>query len=645
MAFLASLKSPNTDVSSTAALLYISYFIHNVIAWLKIRPFLPKWGARAFIISLLAVQPYWVLETWANFQYHNQLGNRLFDTSRLFEPLGRDPWWVFTTIKLVLAINENYDFTIPGLIRTSPRFGIMLLCLFLSIIFLITDVIFMIVVSKRGGMNPFWRLALVFKCASDVIFLDDFKSVLDRISKSVMRNIATFEYRDDASPSVNQRFSSSFSTPGFHRKNSRVGASRAEMGFMQGRTGSRDDGHYEFAAHSDHAFTDEGSPRPRHGDGTRRPSSQSLRNREGSQDEMLTIYEHAEPREREDIPMEPIRHPFPFTNSRLKMVKIAIAGASGQVAREILDKLVETGKHEILGLVRRDPASLPSLPNVRWVQTTYDDKQELVKQLRGVETVLSFITNMDDPTATAEKRLIDAAIEAGVKRFAPGEWAIGENLVKAIDAVPWYQGKLATRKYLRELNQKEKVLEYCLFQPGQFTNYYGYPHQTTKHISISPFMINLDSMRAVLDEDHKDAELSLTTADDLGNVVVRAVDYPGEWPEVGGITGTRIKIPDLLALGEKIRGKSFTIEWVKNEDLKNGVLKVERLPELNHPVLASLSKEQLDGFRKGVLIGTVLLASAGAWAVTDEWNQLLPDYKFTQVEDFLRQVWAPHSEV
>jgi hypothetical protein len=133
--------------------------VHNVIAWLKIKPFLPKWGSRVFIISLLAVQPFWVLETWANFQYHNNLGSRLLDTSRLFEPLARDPWWVFTTIKLVLAINDNYEFTIPKLVRISPRFGVMLLCLFVSIVFVIVDVIFMILVSKRGGLNPFWRVS------------------------------------------------------------------------------------------------------------------------------------------------------------------------------------------------------------------------------------------------------------------------------------------------------------------------------------------------------------------------------------------------------------------------------------------------------------------------------------------------------
>ncbi|KAF5667169.1 hypothetical protein FHETE_5872 [Fusarium heterosporum] len=243
-------------LSSTATLLYISYFIHNLVAWLKIKPFLPTWGVRSFIITLLLVQPYWILETWANFQYHNHLGSRIFDTSRLLEPLFRDPWWVFATIKLVLAINENYEFTIPELIRTSPRFGIMLLCLILSITFLITDVVFMIVVSERGGVNPFWRLALIFKCASDVIFLDDFKSVLDRISESAMRKIAAFEYRDNASPSVNQLVSVDFPAPGFQRKSSRFkSSSRAEMDPIMQPRRSKDDDNYEIATDCNQSST------------------------------------------------------------------------------------------------------------------------------------------------------------------------------------------------------------------------------------------------------------------------------------------------------------------------------------------------------------------------------------------------------
>jgi hypothetical protein len=68
------------------------------------------------------------------------------------------------------------------LCRINSRFGIMLLCMFLSIAFLVTDVLITALrLSASAGINPYWRFALVFKCASDTIFLDDFKSVLDAI--------------------------------------------------------------------------------------------------------------------------------------------------------------------------------------------------------------------------------------------------------------------------------------------------------------------------------------------------------------------------------------------------------------------------------------------------------------------------------
>lgn len=47
--------------SSTIFLLYISYFLHNFISWMKIRPFLERSGSLIFLGSLLLVQPYWVV--------------------------------------------------------------------------------------------------------------------------------------------------------------------------------------------------------------------------------------------------------------------------------------------------------------------------------------------------------------------------------------------------------------------------------------------------------------------------------------------------------------------------------------------------------------------------------------------------------
>ncbi|KAH7135950.1 hypothetical protein B0J11DRAFT_576505 [Dendryphion nanum] len=169
-------------LSSTATLLFISYQLHNVVSWLKIRPFLPRWGSLFFIWSLVLVQPFWVAEAWSNFQYFNGLGNNVNERMRPWEALLRDPWWIFTTWKLIDAIKKTYGFKLLELVRINSRFGVMLACMFISIAFLLTDVVVSALrVAASSGINPYWRFALVFKCASDTIFLDDFKSVLDDI--------------------------------------------------------------------------------------------------------------------------------------------------------------------------------------------------------------------------------------------------------------------------------------------------------------------------------------------------------------------------------------------------------------------------------------------------------------------------------
>ncbi|KAH7142693.1 hypothetical protein B0J13DRAFT_636302 [Dactylonectria estremocensis] len=320
------------------------------------------------------------------------------------------------------------------------------------------------------------------------------------------------------------------------------------------------------------------------------------------------------------------------------MVKIAIAGASGQLAREILDGLVETGKHQIIGLVRKDPKLLPNLPGVHWAQTNYEDKSQLVHLLRGVHSVLCFFISHKDPGGVSQKCLIDAAIEAGVKRYAASEWSIGGKLEDVRDAVPWYSSKLDVRVYLQELNQKEKVLEYTLFHPGLFMNYLGYPRQTTKHITLFPLLFDFDGMRAIVGEQSLDAKIAYTAVEDIVGVVARAVEYGGEWPRVGGITGSQITVAQLLELGQKIRGKPFDIEWVK-EDAQVGSVKLSWLPPLDSQVLADVSKEKQEAFQTAVVTGTLVAVTGGAWETTKEWNEALPDYKFTSLETFLKQVW------
>ena len=58
----------------------------------------------------------------------------------------------------------------------------------------------------------------------------------------------------------------------------------------------------------------------------------------------------------------------------------------------------------------------------------YHDTEVLVKALNGVHTVLSFIQLLLDVDQKAQKNLVDAAIKAGVKRFAPSEYGRSDLL-------------------------------------------------------------------------------------------------------------------------------------------------------------------------------------------------------------------------
>jgi hypothetical protein len=56
----------------------------------------------------------------------------------------------------------------------------------LSIIFIIVDLLSVTPVIPIGYINPFWKFAFIFKCFTDTIILDDFKTALDKLSRYKM---------------------------------------------------------------------------------------------------------------------------------------------------------------------------------------------------------------------------------------------------------------------------------------------------------------------------------------------------------------------------------------------------------------------------------------------------------------------------
>ncbi|KAI8964893.1 NAD(P)-binding protein [Daldinia sp. FL1419] len=312
------------------------------------------------------------------------------------------------------------------------------------------------------------------------------------------------------------------------------------------------------------------------------------------------------------------------------MVKIVIAGGSGEVAQEIIATLMATRKHDITILSRKEVAAQDdNQHSVKWLQVNYHSKDELVTVLRGVHTVLSFIQLLRDPGNKAQKNLIDAAIMAGVKRFAPSEWGSRSGA-----GMPWWTGKDEIKEYLKKVNENGKVLEYCLYQPGLFLNYLATPHKTSKHLTPLNTFIDPHNRRAVVVEGH-DPIVTFTTVQDLAAVVAQAVDFEGEWPVVGGIRGNSLPVSKIIEIVEQVRGP-FTVDAVNLEDLEAGNLKTSWKLEARHP---SVSDEEAANMLKGVFVGMLLSSVKGAWEISDEWNQQLPHYKFTDLKQFLDEVW------
>lgn len=138
-------------LASTAALLNCSYFVHNVVAWLKIRPFFygtqtpfsstfSYWVPRIYLTTLALSAPVLIFNIFNIFRFFNNY-SRLFATVRPYEPFFRDPWWVFSCMTLLQVIRKSYGLNIWKLCKKSPRFGFMLLAMFLALVFTTMDIL------------------------------------------------------------------------------------------------------------------------------------------------------------------------------------------------------------------------------------------------------------------------------------------------------------------------------------------------------------------------------------------------------------------------------------------------------------------------------------------------------------------------
>ncbi|KAK4071760.1 uncharacterized protein Triagg1_5998 [Trichoderma aggressivum f. europaeum] len=123
---------------------------------------------------------------------------------------------------------------------------------------------------------------------------------------------------------------------------------------------------------------------------------------------------------------------------------IVIVGASGSIGKIILEGLIAAGGFNITALSRGDnPATFP--PDISVYKSDFSNS-DLQSAFKDQDVVISAI----GATGFGEqKKLVDAAIGAGVKRFLPSEFSSSSQDSAVLQLLPLFSQKSEMIEYLK----------------------------------------------------------------------------------------------------------------------------------------------------------------------------------------------------
>jgi len=186
----------------------------------------------------------------------------------------------------------------------------------------------------------------------------------------------------------------------------------------------------------------------------------------------------------------------------------------------------------------------------------YSDPASLQHALMGVDTVISTVTG--DP----QLRLITAAVQARVRRFAPAEFGGLSTAPPANDPLDPGQYRATALSWLQHYRSSIESTQFLCgilyerFAPGGLRQ-----HKLGLNSGVAEegdYIINVRTMAAqapVYDAaDQPTVTICMTAAQDVARFVVRAIDMP-QWPPVLTMYGERITVHGLTTLVQEIRGK------------------------------------------------------------------------------------------
>ncbi|KAJ5963694.1 uncharacterized protein N7479_003570 [Penicillium vulpinum] len=264
--------------------------------------------------------------------------------------------------------------------------------------------------------------------------------------------------------------------------------------------------------------------------------------------------------------MEPIRN-------------VALLG-KGWLGSAILEQLVNSGfQVTVLSRTARSADEPPA--SIKTLQVDYSSIDSLVSALQGQDAVVSTVGSSG---ISAQKTVIDASIQAGVRRFIPSDFGAlttrpgGESL--PLNAL-WIE----IQKYLKEKALSGQI-EYTLFAVGPFLEF----------VMSMPFLTDLQTQTAPL-YDNGMHTFSSTSVSSVGKAVAGALkNAPATKNRLVSVHDIVLTQNKVLDLAKKYSGPD--VKWI--EDPVNAAVELET-------ILENTKQGDLDLFKTLALLKAALL--------------------------------------
>ncbi|GAB7349707.1 hypothetical protein MBLNU459_g0448t1 [Dothideomycetes sp. NU459] len=301
------------------------------------------------------------------------------------------------------------------------------------------------------------------------------------------------------------------------------------------------------------------------------------------------------------------------------MVTVALVGATTGFGLTLLRHfLANPGSHKIV-LLSRSPQPALAAQGVDVRPVDYTDHPALVHALSDVHTVLSLASTYAED---AQLALLAAAKEAGVRRFAPSEYA-----GNGYDGIDLYAGKGRVWEAV-----KASGIEHTRLACGLFMNILatGTPKPATPGSSAKTgeeealagsrpwdYVVNVRAGTADLPGDGS-AKAVFTEMTDVARFTVAALDLD-TWPEELGMRGQVLSFREVAEVVGKVQGRQFLFKETSLEEM------------------ARVAEEQP---AKRFYNQTRIRVAEGWAMVGDELNVAFPAIKPVSVEEFVEKWWT-----